>query len=172
MQQLVGSLINQQRMPQCQVALDLLLNHNPKPQRAHISASSASATAAAAGAGSSLSQQQQQQQMVRRSEPDALVQQLLSHVLTPKELASESLTLPLLQAVTLAAGSGWGSSSSSKDGMVGGGVGADGGGQASAAAAAALLAACIPSGRCLEVLLRTCQVRHDGILQVVVFSGP
>lgn len=169
MQQLVGSLINQQRMPQCQVALDLLLNHNPKPQHAHISASSASATAAAAGAGSSLSQQQQ---MLRRSEPDALVQQLLSHVLTPKELASESLTLPLLQAVTLAAGSGWGSSSSSKDGMVGGGVGADGGGQASAAAAAALLAACIPSGRCLEVLLRTCQVRHDGILLVAVYSGP
>jgi hypothetical protein len=156
MQRLVGSLINQQRMPRCQVALDLLLNHNPKPYH---TLNFAPTSPAAADASRRLPLQQHQQR-VRTSEPGALVQQLLSHVLTAKELASESLTLPLLQAVTLAAGSGWGSSSSSsKDGMMGAGGGAGGGGQASAAAAAALLAACAPSGRCLEVLLRTCQVR-------------
>lgn len=154
MQQLVESLINQQRMPRCQVALDLLLSHNPKQHHALIPPP----TSPAAAAGATRSSPQQQQQTVGISEPDALVQQLLSHVLTAKELASESLMLPLLQAVTLAAGSGWGSSSSGKDGLVG--MGDDGGGQASAAAAAALLAACSPSGRCLEVLLRTCQVRR------------
>jgi hypothetical protein len=118
--------------------------------------------------GGSCAQQQQQQQAAGKAQD--LVQQLLTLVLTPQDLASESLVLPLLQAITMAissgstgsrdgsasAAEGCGSSSSSSDGWYGR-VRA----QAATAAAVSLLAACTPSSRSLEVLLRACQVREE-----------
>lgn len=161
MQNLVAALTQQQRVPRCRVALDLVLNCSAPMQAATAttaavpsgSTAPARVTASCSGAPASSSTGQQE---AAGAQAEALVQQLLRLVLTPKELSSESLMLPLLDAVAMAASNSWSgaktSSSTSRK------WGSDAQGSTAAAAAAALLAACTPSGRCLEVLLRTCQV--------------
>jgi hypothetical protein len=172
MRQLVSALIQQTHMPRCRVALELLLNSPPPPPPA--AAPTPGPTAAASTftpgtkdvdvmqAGSAVQQQQQ-----AASKAQDLVQQLLTLVLTPQDLASESLLLPLLQAITMAVSSG---NTGSRDGSAvtghaGEPCGSSGAGcsgrdraQVATAAAAALLAACTPTSRCLDVLLRSFQV--------------
>jgi hypothetical protein len=154
MQQLVAALTQQQRMPRCKVALDLLLNFSTPVQA--VQPGSTAPAPGTAGSCCTLASSSTAQQKPVSAQAEALVQQLLRLVLTPKELSSESLMLPLLEAVAMAASSGWSSAKSSSSSSRQWGSAAQG--STVAAAAAALLAACTPSGRCLEVLLRTCQV--------------
>lgn len=177
MRQLIQALLQHQRMPRSKVAIDLLLNCPPRPsqqqqQQQLCRAADVTAFSCVHGGSSSRNTPSSQPPGAHAS---ALVQQLLLHVLTPKDLAAESLTLPLLQAVTLAVSSGWGggggegrerlcNSGSAGEGQehtlaAERGEGSIGGAaESSAVAAAALLAECTPTGRCLEMLLRACQV--------------
>jgi hypothetical protein len=140
MQQLLQCLLSQQHLSRTKAALGLLLNctdAQPDQQQLAIAttAHTSSPTAVQESANSSSSSRALQ-----------LVQDQLLGFLTPKDLASDELQLPLLAALGQAAqGGGWGGA---------------------VQPLAVLLAACCPSARCLDTLASTIQVRVNHLLQI------
>jgi hypothetical protein len=131
MQQLLQCLLAQQHLSRTKAALGLLLNctdAQPDQQQLATTARTSPSAAVQDAINSSSSSRALQ-----------LVQDQLLGFLTPKDLASDELQLPLLAALGQAAqGGGWGGA---------------------VQPLAVLLAACCPSARCLDTLANTIQVR-------------
>jgi hypothetical protein len=138
MQQLLQCLLAQQHLSRIKAALGLLLNctdAQPDPQQLATTARTSPSSAAVQDTINSSSSSRALQ----------LVQDQLLGFLTPKDLASDELQLPLLAAL---------------------GQAAQGGGRGGAVQPlAVLLAACCPSARCLDTLANTIQV---GVYQDIV----